>query len=56
MHEQNSKTYIFTNNFPSFTEMKEKPIYADLSLIQVFHRIWLKLLQGRYSYHPFLFL
>lgn len=33
MHQQNSKSYIFTNYFLAFTEMEEKPIYASLSLI-----------------------
>jgi hypothetical protein len=26
--------------------------WDTISLVQVFHRIWLKLLQGRYSYRP----
>lgn len=33
MHYQNTESYIFTNNFLAFTEMREKPIYADLSLV-----------------------
>lgn len=33
MHYQNTESSIFTNYFLAFTEMREKPIYADLSLV-----------------------
>lgn len=33
MHYQNTESPIFTNYFLAFTEMREKPIYADLSLV-----------------------
>lgn len=46
----------FTNNYATFTETGLQGIKTTLSLVQVFHRIWLKLLQRRYSYRRFAFL
>jgi hypothetical protein len=46
----------FTNNYATFTETGLHGMKTTLSLVQVFHRIWLKLLQRRYSYRRFAFL
>ena len=56
MYLQKALFPCFTNNYATFTETGLQGIKTTLSLVQVFHRIWLKLLQRRYSYRRFAFL
>jgi hypothetical protein len=46
----------FTNKIATFTERGLQGIKTALSLVQVFHRIWLKLLQRRFSNRRFAFI